>query len=157
MSTRAFKKQPYGGKQSNRAEIAPFYTYVTQLPFRGHDPWVINDASNDKQKALEDVKAFVTETDTLRPTVDRLDGSAAYNSPSKQQDFSKVYRHPAITDDMIKKNPFVFALNQAKLKDSARATGEVNVRAGFDYFNRRREFPYDLVENPMRIDPQAAE
>jgi hypothetical protein len=58
---------------------------------------------------------------------------------------------------MIKKNPFVFALNQAKLKDSARVSGHVNVRSGFDYFNRRREFPYDLVENPMRIDPQMPE
>lgn len=48
----------------------------------------------------------------------------------------------------------MFALNQARLKDAARASGQVNVRAGFDYFNRRREFPYDLVDNPMRIEPQ---
>ncbi len=103
------------------------------------------------------MKAFVPDTDTLKPTVDRLDGSAEYNSPSKQVDFAKVYRHPAINDDMIKKNPFVFALNQAKLKDAARVSGQASIHAGFDYFNRRREFPYDLVENPMRIDPQAAD
>ena len=75
---------------------------MSQLPFRGHDPWVINDAPADKQKAIDDVKAFVIETDTLKPTVDRIDGSAEYNSPSKQVDFAKVFRHPSITDDMIK-------------------------------------------------------
>ena len=55
---------------------------------------------------------------------------------------------------MIKRNPFVFGLNQAKIKDAARKhNGEMRLSHGFDLFNRRTEFPYDLVDNPMRIDP----
>lgn len=65
-------------------------------------------------------------------------------------------RHPDITDEMIKRNPFVFALNQAKIKDMKREVPSdvLKIPRGFDYFNRRTEFPYDLIENPMRIDPQ---
>lgn len=163
---RAFKKIATSDK------VGTFHSYVTQFPFRGHDSWDIQDEPANKQKALADLRAFEVDTDVFKPKPEsprkEASGEPTYASPKKTVDLQRQMRHPKITDDMIKRNPFVFALNQAKLKDmhresqqssapgsSAAANFEVKVTSGFDYFNKRTEFPFDLVENPMRIDPAA--
>jgi len=74
---------------------------------------------------------------------------------------NKEHRHEEITDDMMMSNPFVFALNQAKLLDIRRknkleygSDEEVlRIPPSFDLFNRRTEFPYDTIENALRLDP----
>ena len=57
-------------------------------------------------------------------------------------------------------NPFVFALSQAKLLDIRRQNkleyGDeevLRIPPSFDLFNRRTEFPYDTIDNALRLDP----
>ena len=66
---------------------------------------------------------------------------------------STEHRHPDITDDMIAANPFVFLLNKAKLQ-MLKETGTEVLNLGFDFdlFNRRTQYPYDIIENPMKLD-----
>jgi len=73
-------------------------------------------------------------------------------------------RHEDITDELILANPFMFALNRSKLVDIEKETqiyknnecgaGEaLRLPINFDLFNRRTEFPYDTIDNPMRLNP----
>ena len=74
-------------------------------------------------------------------------------------------RHTEITDDIIEQNPFLFAMNQAKMneihKENAGQDGwwqkdkVLRIPRGFDYFNKRTEFPCDIIENPMKLNPHA--
>ena len=72
----------------------------------------------------------------------------------------KQLRHEEITEEMILANPFVFALNQAKMNSTIENNesefGKENMLRfpeSFNMYNKRVEFPYDIVENAMKIDP----
>ena len=98
------------------------HTYVSQFAFRGHD------SSCASETAPQQV---------LKQMVD--------------VEVGQQHRHPDITDDLIAANPFVFLLNSAKLatfKDS----GVLKIQVDFDLFNRRTQYPYDTIENPMKLD-----
>ena len=82
MNVRAYKKLALPG-------LVPQYSYTSQFPFRGHDPWCIEDAPSGKQEALADIKSFDVENDQFKAKADRVDGEADYNSPSKQVDFAR--------------------------------------------------------------------
>jgi hypothetical protein len=56
------------------------------------------------------MKAFSVETDIFRPGFQPVQ-TATYDSPQRPKDIARSMRHPDITDEMIKRNPFVFALN----------------------------------------------
>ena len=69
---------------------------MTQFPFKGHNQQEIEDFPANKQKVI-------TEMQQLDLTKENTE-----------------LRHKSITDTMIQNNPFVFAMNQAKLKDMQR-------------------------------------
>ena len=73
---------------------------------------------------MADLRAFEPDTDIFKPKPEsprkEPSGEPAYNSPKKTVDLQRSMRHPKITDEVMKRNPFVFALNQAKLKDMNR-------------------------------------
>jgi len=137
----AFKKYGFGG-------IGTFHSYVTQFPFRGHEQTVINDEPPNKQKVINEMK---------QATINDL------QSDLPQAEDNRALRHEDITDELILQNPFIFAMNRSKLNDIQRETrplqntdGHDNVLRlprSFDLFNRRTEFPYDTIDNPMRLNP----
>lgn len=62
---------------------------------------------------------------------------------------------------MIAQNPFVFAMAKTKMQSFIEdQVGEfpeqplcVRIPRSFDMFNRRSEYPFEVNENPLRIDP----
>jgi hypothetical protein len=82
-----------------------------------------------------------------------------------QNDTDRKVRHEDITDEMILQNQFVFALSQAKMRDIQQenkvafgdADEQMRLPRNFDLFNRRTEFPYDTIENPMKLNPHQDE
>ena len=38
-------------------------------------------------------------------------------------------------------------------KNIENAQTELKLFRNFDYFNRRTEFPYDTIDNPLRLNP----
>ena len=61
--------------------------------------------------------------------------------------------HPDLTEEMMKQNPLVFGMYSAKIKELTSDDNIIKLPRGFDLFNRRTEFPYDIIDNAMRIDP----
>ena len=57
-------------------------------------------------------------------------------------------------DAEVAENPFVFLMNQAKLK-SFSCEGEDSVRlpTNFSMFNKQTEFPYETIPNVFKISP----
>ena len=128
ITIKAFRKYGFGG-------VGLFHTYVTQFPFKGHNQQHIEDIPANKQEVITEMQ---------------------------NMDFTqnKEHRHEEITDDMMMSNPFVFALSQAKLLDIRRQNkleyGDeevLRIPPSFDLFNRRTEFPYDTIDNALRLDP----
>jgi len=151
VNVRAFRKYGFGG-------IGTFYTYVTQFPFRGHDPWVIEDTPANKHEVVKEMKACVAK--------DLREGPLAFKQTTPTADKSQAtLYHADITDELIQQNSFVFGLNQAKMNDIQRANAGhdawwqkdkvLRIPRGFDFFNKRTEFPYDTIENPMKLNPHA--
>ena len=103
--------------------IGTFHTYVTQFPFRGHDQLIIQDCPPDKQSTINSLVTPAIDSELL---------------------------HEDLTADIMKQNPFVFGLYQAKMNE---IKPSMKMERNFDLFNRRTEFPYDIIDNPMRIDP----
>lgn len=83
----------------------------------------------------------------------------------QQDEADRKLRHEDITDEIILQNQFVFALSQAKLRDIKHENKEIfgddneqmRLPRNFDLFNRRTEFPYDTIENPMKLNPHTDE
>ena len=134
----AFRKYGFGG-------VGNFNTYVSQFPFKGHEKLSVKDTPPDKMNVIIELKKNQATGEVMQDEADR-----------------KV-RHEDITDEMILQNQFVFALSQAKLRDIKEENrvafgdkdGEKQMRLtrNFDLFNRRTEFPYDTIENPMKLNP----
>ena len=69
-------------------------------------------------------------------------------------------KHEEITEELILKNPCVFGLNHAKINQLQKINKEsdiLKIPRSFDYFNKRTEFPYDLIDNPMKLNPHGAD
>ena len=69
--------------------VGTFHTYVTQFPFRGHDSQVIEDVPPNKQAVLSRIATPVTAPEELM--------------------------HPDLTAEIMKQNPLVFGMYQAKI------------------------------------------
>ena len=100
IAIRAFRKFGFGG-------VGTFHTYVSQFPFRGHDQWTIDDGPANKQEVIKEMLSLTSN--------DLLQGHLSSQTASGQPDTS--HRHADITDEIIEQNPFLFAMNQAKLND----------------------------------------
>ena len=136
----AFRKYGFKG-------IGNFNTFVSQFPFRGHEQLQIHDKPQDKMNVIIELQKNQASGEVL------------------QDDADRKLRHEDITDEMILQNQFVFALSQAKIRDIQRENkenfgdenGQLRLQRNFDLFNRRTEFPYDTIENPMKLNPHSDE
>eukprot|EP00347_Sterkiella_histriomuscorum_P003271 403364927 len=122
----AFRKQNLDTKKAH-------YDYVTQFPFQGLED---NTKIDSKQLNREDI----------------LKQMLLKNSHSIQN---------AAPSDIIQENPFVFKMNQLKLqqmvgKDQNEDGQEIEilrVEKNFSLFNKRNHYPYDVIQNPFKIQP----
>ena len=106
-------------------------SYVSSFPFSGHSH-VMEDGT-EVQPPIED---FLPNQEAILANIEQ--------AGAEQADI----------DAEVADNPFVFLMNQAKLKSFSSDGGDsVRLPTNFSMFNKQTEFPYETIPNVFKISP----
>ncbi|CDW78489.1 UNKNOWN [Stylonychia lemnae] len=147
-----------GFKRQNPQTKKTYVNYASQFPFQGlSDKMTINSKPQNQEE-------FLRMLLSSQSTITQLNQSSVDQNTKQNQQLPQQ----TLTDKLIQDNPFVFLMNKMKVEqmmisteneidevgnETGRKVEILKVEKDFSLFQRRNQYPYDIISNPFKISP----